>query len=92
MFAGDSVALGGVRMFPEVESIVSTMSSRKKFESVERRKKVRVGRGDAQAVNVPALEEWNEEMFEAPGAAYQTDDDELSTARKPARAPAAHAA
>ena len=57
MFAGDSVALGGVRMFPEVESIVSTMSSRKKFESVERRKKVRVGRGDAQVVNVPASEE-----------------------------------
>jgi hypothetical protein len=31
-------------------------------------------------------------MFEAPGAAYQTDDDELSTAKKPARAPAEHAA
>ena len=58
MFAGNSIALGGVRMFPEVESIVSTMSSRKKLESVERRKKVRVGRGDAQAVNVPpAFEE-----------------------------------
>jgi hypothetical protein len=56
MLAGDSIALGGVRMFPEVVSIVSMMSSRKKFESVERRKKVRVGRGDAQAVNVPALE------------------------------------
>jgi hypothetical protein len=43
-------------MLLEAESIVSTTSSRKKPEAVERRKKVLVGRGDAQAVKVPELE------------------------------------
>ena len=77
------------RMLPDASSVESSKTI---LDNVERKKNVFDGKGDEQAVYLPEVAEENEEMFEVPGAANQTDEDVLSTAKKPARNPAAQAA